>query len=267
MSKLLSHIPALSNVVRRVAVEAGEMVLSEFEEGMMCAFDEKTDGTPVTNADRAAEHFITQALMADFSDIPVIGEEAVSLGHVPDLSKCEYFWLVDPLDGTREFISGGKDFTVNIALMKNGQPYLGVIHAPAYAETYYAHPEGGAMRVNEENGHEKEVRVRKPSRGGLIVITSKNRAHADVDAYLEGHKVEKLVRKGSSLKLCAVASGKADLYPGFGQTCEWDIAAGHAILRAAGGDVVTLEGDSIPYGNRDKKFMNPKFLARSNYIA
>ncbi len=267
MSKILEHPPALCNVVRRVALEAGAMILQEFDEGMMCAFEEKPDGSPVTKADRAAEEYITKALLSDFPDIPVIGEEAVSSGHVPDLLTCEYFWLVDPLDGTREFVSGGRDFTVNIALIKQGKPHMGVIHAPAYAETYFAHPETGAFRVNEDTGHEKDIRARKPSRAGLTIITSKNRAHTEIDEYLQEHKVEKIIRRASSLKLCAIASGKADLYPGFGQTCEWDIAAGHAILHAAGGDIVRLDGGEISYGNADEKFLNPKFLARTNYIA
>lgn len=267
MSKLLDHLPALCNMVRRVAYEAGEITLDYFEEGMVQDSDVKGDGSPVTEADRMAEKHISQILKNEFPDIPVVGEEAVASGEVHDLSGSEYFWLVDPLDGTREFIAGSPEFTVNIALIKNNEPVMGVIHAPARGEMYWAHGEGTAMRWLEESGTEKEIRVRKPSRGGLTVITSKNRTGDVLDEYLAEHKVEKIVRRGSSLKLCAVASGKADLYPGLWQTCEWDTAAGQAILCAAGGEVVTLDGVPLRYGAGNAKFMNPSFVARSKYLS
>ena len=266
MSKLLTHLPALTNIIRRIAVEAGQKTLDHFEEGMHVSSDTKDDGTPVTLADREAEQYIVDELRAEFPNIPIVGEEGIADGIIPDLTGHEYFWLVDPLDGTREFITGSPDFTVNIALIKNNAPILGVIHAPAHDETFMAYAEGAAIRINEETGQEKEIRVRKPSRNGLTVITSKNRGGEEIDRYLEEHKVEKIIRKGSSLKICAVASGKADLYPGFGQTCEWDIAAGHVILQSAGGDIVTMEGAPLIYGNSQQKFMNPKFLARTNYL-
>lgn len=267
MSKLLTHLPALCNAVRRMAVEAGEMTLDYFDEGAAYKPDIKADGSPVTEADRKAEEYIIKELKDLFPDMPVVGEESVSQGAVHDLSGQEYFWLVDPLDGTREFIAGSPDFTVNIALIKNNVPVLGVIYAPALGELFSACGEGTAMRWTQESGNEKSIKVRKPSRGGLVVITSKNRSGEQVDQYLEEQKVEKIIRKGSSLKLCAVASGKADLYPGFGETCEWDIAAGQAILMSAGGEVVTLDGTPLTYGDKDGHFLNPKFLARSNYLA
>lgn len=267
MSKLLSHLPALCNMVRRVAHEAGEITLGHFEEGMMLSSETKGDGSPVTEADRAAEAHITKAFQEDFPDIPVVGEEAVAAGAIHDLSSSEYFWLVDPLDGTREFIAGSPEFTVNIALIKNNEPILGVIYAPAKGEMYAAHGEGTAVRWVEETGSEKEIRVRKPSRGGLVVMASKNRAGEALDNYLAEQKVEKIIRRGSSLKLCAVASGKADIYPGLWETCEWDTAAGHAILSAAGGEVVTLDGTPLRYGLQSPHFINPSFIARSKYLA
>jgi len=267
MSKLLSHLPALCNVVRRIALEAGNITLEHFDEGVIGTHDLKPDGSPVTEADKRAERFIVDALRADISDsIPIVGEEEFSAGEIPDLKGQEYFWLVDPLDGTREFIEGSPDFTVNIALIKNHVPMLGVIYAPARGEMFSAYGEGTAVRWTEENEHEKEIRVRRPGKGGLIVITSKNREHAAIDQYLEEQKVEKIIRKGSSLKICAVACGKADLYPGFGQTCEWDTAAGQAILESAGGQIVTMEGLPLRYGTRED-FINPRFLARSSYLA
>lgn len=267
MSKLLSHLPALCNLIRRVAHEAGEITLDYFDEGMMLSADTKGDGSPVTEADRKAEEHISKALKEEFPDIPVVGEEAVAQGEVHDLSSHEYFWLVDPVDGTREFIGGSPDFTVNIALIKNNEPILGVIYAPARGEMYSAHGEGTATRWISETGTEKEIRVRKPSKGGLVVMASKNRAGDALDHYLAEHKVEKIVRRGSSLKICAVASGKADIYPGLWETCEWDTGAGHAILDAAGGEIVTLDGAALRYGLKAPHFINPSFVARSKYLA
>ena len=267
MSKLLAHLPALCNVVRRVAVEAGEITLDYFDEGMRLPSDLKADGSPVTEADRRAEEYIAKALKDSIAGIPVVGEESVAQGEAYDLSGEEYFWLVDPLDGTREFVAGSPEFTVNIALVKNGVPVLGVIYAPAKGEMFSSCGEGTAVRWLEETGNEKPIRVRRPSRNGLIVIASKNRAGAELDKFLEEQKVEKVIRRGSSLKICAVASGKADIYPGFGQTCEWDTAAGQAILTAAGGEIVSMDGRPLIYGGRDKNFYNPPFLARSSYLA
>lgn len=263
----MSHPPALCNVMKRIAMEAGEITLNHFDEGVGIFSESKDDGSPVTIADRTAEDHIIKELKNYFPDIPVVGEEMVSSGLIPDLNMAEYFWLVDPLDGTKEFITGSPDFTVNIALIKNSQPYLGVIYAPAHGQLFATDGEGAAIKWNEDTDTQKTIRVKKPSRNGLTVITSKNRASDEIEKYLEEYKVEKIIRKGSSLKICAVASGKADLYPGFGQTCEWDIAAGHAILMAAGGDIVALDGTPLTYGAATNKFMNPKFLARSNFSA
>ncbi len=267
MSKLFGHLPALCNMVRRVAHEAGQITLDYFDEGMMLSSDSKEDGSPVTEADRMAERHIAKILKEEFPDIAVVGEEAVAQGEIHDLAAAEYFWLVDPLDGTREFIAGSPEFTVNIALVKNSEPVLGVIYAPAKGEMYWAHGEGTAMRWLEDTDKEKEIRVRKPLRAGLTVMASKNRAGEALDQYLAEHKVEKIVRRGSSLKICAVASGKADIYPGLWQTCEWDTAAGQAILCAAGGEVVTLDGAPLRYGLGSARFLNPSFIARSKYLS
>lgn len=266
MSKLLSHLPALCNVVRRIAREAGDITMDHFHEGFTVTADAKTDGSPVTEADRAAERHIIGALEDAVPGIPVIGEEAVSMGHIPDLTGCEYFWLVDPLDGTKAYAAGEKDFTVNIALIKLGVPILGAIYAPAYGELYAAHDGGPAIRALDETDREKEIRVRNPDKGGLIVMASKGRSYAETDAFLEEHKVKKIERRSSSLKLCIIAAGKADIYPGLAQTCEWDTAAGQAILTVAGGEIVTLDGTPLTYGHADRKFINPSFIARSNHL-
>lgn len=267
MSKLLSHLPALCNVVRRIAFDTGELALDYFDEGAAFSPEYKADGSPVTEADRKCEKFIEDALASTLPGIPVIGEEAVSSGKVADITGCEYFWLVDPLDGTRDFITGSPDFTVNIALIKNGSPVLGVIYAPAHGEMYAAHGEGTAVRWLQETDNEKTIRVRKPQRSGLTVVTSKNRGIEEINRYLEQHKVSKIVRRASSLKICAIASGKADLYPGLSQTCEWDTAAGQAILEAAGGEIVALDGKPLVYGQGRKDFVNPSFVARSRFLS
>lgn len=266
MSKLLFHLPALCNIIKRIAIDAGEITLDYFDEGVRITHDDKKDGSPVTDADRRAEEFIAKALKEHMPDIPVVGEEAIAQGEIHDLSNHEYFWLVDPLDGTKEFIEGSVDFTVNIALIKNHVPILGIIYAPARGEMFSAYGEGTAMRWTEEGDKEKPISVRKPTRHGLVVVTSRNRGHEQITKYLEEQKVEKIIRRGSSLKICAVASGKADLYPGFGQTCEWDTAAGQAILTSAGGEIVTLEGVPLTYGDKEG-YLNPSFLARSKYLA
>lgn len=267
MSKLLTHLPALVNVVRRVAMEAGEITLDYFAEGMVIGADIKGDGSPVTDADRRAEEYIAKELKDAISTIPVIGEESFAAGDIPDLSGEEYFWLVDPLDGTREFITGSPDYTVNIALIKNSKPILGVIFAPARGELFSGYGEGTATRWIEETNNEKSIRVRMPPRGGLTVMASKTRSKEELDKFLEEHKVEKILRKGSSLKICAIAQGKADLYPGLSQTCEWDTAAGQAILESAGGEIVSLEGEPLTYGNKSGNFKNPRFLAQAKTTA
>ncbi len=268
MSKLLSHLPALCNTVKRVALEAGEITLDYFDEGAMIATDIKGDGSPVTEADRKAEAFIIKSLQNTLPDIPVVAEEIVAGGQTYDLSAQEYFWLVDPLDGTREFASGSPDYTVNIALIKNNEPILGVIYAPAHGEMFAAAGEGTATRWLEESGNEKPIHVRAPSRKGVILMSSKNRSHAETDKFAQDYKVEKIIRRGSSLKFCAIAMGKADIYPGFGPTCEWDTAAGQAILLAAGGDVVDFEGNPLRYGTgTDARFYNPPFIARSHHFS
>lgn len=260
--KILSHPAALCNMARRIAVEAGHLTLEHFDESGFSGADTKGDGSPVTVADREAEDLIERKLKEILPDVPIIGEEAAEAGKLPDLTGADYFWLVDPLDGTKEFISGSGDYTVNIALVHRGAPVLGVVYAPAKGELYAGHAEGSAVRWLEDTNAEKAIHVRRPPKEGLTVVASRN--HGDggkLDAFLDGHKVEKLIKRGSSLKICAVAAGKADLYPRFGPTCEWDTAAGDAILRAAGGLLTTTDGQPFTYGHAGRKFLNPEFIA------
>ena len=262
--KLLAHPGALCNIVRRIALEAGEITLRYFDDIDGASLEAKDDGSPVSLADREAEEHIQKALADLTPNIPMIGEESVALGTAPDLNACEYFWLVDPLDGTKEFISGGDDFTVNIALIKNGAPILGVVYAPARGDLYAGHEPGSALRWREDTGAEKSIRVRTPPAKGLTVVASARHGNNEVlDKFLDQFKIEKVIKRGSSLKICTIAEGKADLYPRFGPTCEWDTAAGHAVLNAAGGFLTDTEGAVLRYGGRCEKFLNPEFIASS----
>ena len=216
----------------------------------------KSDASPVTEADERAEAVILSALAELTPDIPVISEEAAAAGVIPEVA--DRFWLVDPLDGTKEFINRNGEFTVNIALIDNHCPLLGVVLAPALNRLFAGHVGVGAFV--EEGGRRRPVACRAVPAEGLTVVAS--RLHGDADTlekFLAGRKIAKLTNAGSSLKLCLVASGEADLYPRFGRTMEWDIAAGHAVLAAAGGHVKTLDGEPLRY--RKPGLDNPHFVA------
>lgn len=254
-------------MVRRIALEAGELTLEYFDEGGYQGADVKGDGSPVTLADQKAEDFIEKALRDILPGVPIIGEEAVAAGQRPDLSNAAYFWLVDPLDGTKEFISGSGDYTVNIALIHKGVPVLGVVYAPVPGELYAAYGDGTAIRWMEDTGKEKQISVRPPPKEGLVIVSSKSHGSGEkLDKFLSGYKVRKVIKRGSSLKICAVAAGKADMYPRFGPTCEWDTAAGHAVLLGAGGKMTDIKGRPLAYGGADPKFLNPEFIAKSGYL-
>lgn len=266
-SRILSHRPALCNMVRRVAEEAGELVLRYYDGVGDLSADMKADGSPVTIADREAEKLIAERLAAIAPDVPFIGEEAVSDGHRVEFDPQGYFWLVDPLDGTREFMRGGVDFTVNIGLIYRGEPVLGVIYAPERGELYagFTNEDGSrrAFRFFEDSETEKDIRVRKPPMDGMVVLaSSQHKADSAMIQFLDEYKIAKIIKRASSIKLCAVASGRADMYVRFGLTCEWDTAAGDAILRAAGGMVKMLDGQGMVYGlSAENGFLNPHFVA------
>ena len=238
-----------------VAREAGRVILdiyaTDFE------IRGKDDASPVTEADERAEAVILQALQSIAADIPIVAEEAVAAGHTPEVGDC--FWLVDPLDGTREFISRNGEFTVNIALIEGGEPTLGVVLAPALDRLFAGASGIGAFL--EEGGQRRAINVRQSPAEGLTVVAS--RSHGDPEAlkdFLQGRSIAALRNAGSSLKLCLVAAGEADLYPRLGRTMEWDIAAGHAVLAAAGGAVHAIDGQPLRYGKPG--FDNPHFVAR-----
>ncbi|MDD5177644.1 MAG: 3'(2'),5'-bisphosphate nucleotidase CysQ [Sterolibacterium sp.] len=216
----------------------------------------KSDASPVTAADEHAEAVILPELVRLTPTIPVVSEEEASTGRIPAVA--DRFWLVDPLDGTKEFINRNGEFTVNIALIENGRPVLGVVFAPVLARLFAGAEGLGAFL--EEKGQRRAIACRVEPAAGLTVVASRSHGDADtLDKFLAGRKVASRTSAGSSLKLCLVAAGEADLYPRLGRTMEWDIAAGDAVLRAAGGMVRTLAGVPLTYGKPD--FANPHFAA------
>jgi 3'(2'), 5'-bisphosphate nucleotidase len=218
----------------------------------------------VTLADQEAEKLIEKALKDITPDVTIVGEEAAADGYRPDLSSEDYFWLVDPLDGTKEFISGSGDYTVNIGLIHKNEPVLGVVYAPVHGELYAACGAGTAIKWNEDTETEKSIHVRNAPNKGLTIVSSKSFGSGDkLEKFLQNYKIEKSIKRGSSLKICSVAAGKADMYPRFGPTCEWDTAAAHAVIRGAGGFLSDIQGNELTYGGRDPKFLNPEFIARS----
>ncbi|GAB1391895.1 3'(2'),5'-bisphosphate nucleotidase CysQ [Rhodocyclaceae bacterium] len=221
------------------------------------AVAEKGDGSPVTLADERAEALIVARLAAVAPGIPVVAEEAAAAGK--NTTAGELFWLVDPLDGTKEFINRNGEFTINIALVSRGIPIAGVVSAPALGKIFAGAAGTGAFIEDARGRHPIACRV--PPAEGLTVVSS--RSHGDagkLEEFLSGRKVASNVGAGSSLKFCLVATGEADLYPRFGRTMEWDTAAGHAVLLAAGGTVSDLAGAPLSYGKPG--FENPHFIAR-----
>lgn len=243
-------LPALIDIVR----EAGAATLRFYGTAEAAA---KADGSPVTAADEAAEAIILPRLRALTPDIPVVSEEEASKGLTPEVTGTS-FWLVDPLDGTKEFLSGNGEFTVNIALIENGAPVLGVVGVPARGDIFAGSVPGHAVLLR--NGAERPIAARAPAPDGLVVVGS--RSHGDaaaMESFLAGRTVKEFRPAGSSLKLCLIAEGEADLYPRLGTTMEWDIAAGHAVLAAAGGTVTMLDGAPFTYGKPE--YRNPHFVA------
>ena len=242
--------------IERIARDAGALILEVYATDF--AVRGKGDQSPVTEADERAEALIVPALRAFAPELPIVAEEAVAGGDVPEPGRT--FWLVDPLDGTKEFIGRNGEFTVNIALVHDGEPVLGVVYAPALGRLFAGARGAGAWL--EDAAGRRAIRCRAVPDAGLTVVAS--RSHGDaaaLDAFLAGRRVAALASAGSSLKLCLVAAGEADLYPRLGRTMEWDIAAGHAVLAAAGGAVRDLAGQPLRYGKPG--FDNPHFAASS----
>jgi 3'(2'), 5'-bisphosphate nucleotidase len=223
----------------------------------------KADASPVTVADETAEKIILADLEAIAPDIPVVAEEAVAAGRVPVIA--ERFFLVDPLDGTKEFVARRDEFTVNVALIENGEPVLGVVFAPARRELFWGDVRAGkAGHIDADPDGTmpslgNAITARKPPPQGLVAVASRSHRSPETDTFLTNYPITDFRSIGSSLKFCVVAQGQADIYPRIGTTMEWDTAAGQAVLTAAGGRVTTLEGEPFRYGKPG--FKNGNFVA------
>jgi 3'(2'), 5'-bisphosphate nucleotidase len=245
---------ALTEQLVAIARPAGNAIMDVYSK--MPEAHVKLDGSPVTEADRAAEKIILAGLADCAPDIPVVSEESEESHR---MQAPERFFLVDPLDGTKEFLrrDGKGSFTVNIALIENGIPVLGVVYAPALDRLFAGALVDGASET--EHGHVRPISVRPEPASGTVAVASLSHRDEQTDRWLKERMIEQTVSIGSSLKFCLVACGEADVYPRFGPTMEWDTAAGHAVLLAAGGQVTTPEGKPFVYGKPD--FRNGPFIA------
>jgi len=243
------------DVALRAAIAGGEAAMRVYADPFEVT--QKTDATPVTDADLASERVIVAMLTAAFPDIPVVSEETVPEAGFE--SPAARFWLVDPLDGTREFVARNGEFAVLIALVEDTRPVLGVVHGPAVGLTYTAQGAGTAMR-RREGGVFEPIRARAPAPNGVVVVHSRSHENSRrLAEYFQNRPVIERMKCGSALKFGMLAAGEADFYPRFGTTMEWDTAAGQAVLEAAGGQVFDLSGAPLQYGKPGLK--NDGFLA------
>lgn len=266
-SFLESAHPCL-DVMIDAALAAGAKAAEIYETDFETA--EKGDGSAVTEADKAGEAIILEALAQAFPDIPVLAEEAASEGEIPVLG--DKFFLVDPLDGTREFVNRTGEFTVNIALIENGAPVCGVVYAPGCNKLYCGEVGRGAGLQLVPPGTDRQaadtmraIAVRSASGDNLIAVASRSHRSVETEEYLKKIGAADFTPAGSSLKFCLIAEGLADVYPRLGRTMEWDTGAAQAVLEAAGGSVHVLEGgvegEALRYKKVERGFDNPYFVA------
>lgn len=250
----------IETVFRVLALAAGDAIMDIYRRP---DFDirTKSDDSPVTEADETADRLISDGLAAAFPGILLVTEEQAGTHS----QQADRFIIVDPLDGTKEFVKRRGDFTVNIALVENGIPVRGVVYAPAKERMFYTRADGASVEetgpfVPEAAGAQTPLSVSKPDNSGLIVVASKSHRDAATDDYISQYRVADMTGAGSSLKFCLVAGGEADLYPRLGRTMEWDTAAGHAVLTGAGGRVVRFD-DLTPLTYGKPHYENPFFIA------
>lgn len=243
----------------KIAVEAARVILPLWRTGL--AVHTKTDRSPVTEADRLAEVLILERLSQAFPNVPVISEEDASEFGTPEAIASRFF-LVDPLDGTKAFVRGDPNFTVNIALIEDGRPVAGAVAAPPTGEVWYTQ-QGEALKRGFDDLDGLPVHVRPwPGKPAALALISHTMSSDTLDALKRDYRFERSQPLDSSIKLCRIAEGAADIYPRHGPTMEWDIAAGHAVLEAAGGRLTTLDGRPFDYGKAGDGFRNGWFVAR-----
>jgi 3'(2'), 5'-bisphosphate nucleotidase len=255
---LPSHIFELS----RLAAEAGRLIVGLSAGGI--ELNTKADLSPVTNADVRAEEMLLAGLARIFPGVPVLAEESTSAGRVPEIGS--EFLVIDPLDGTKEFVSGRPEYTVNIGLVSAGRPVLGILHAPALGRTYWGEVGRGAARAlhnkGEVPGEDAFAPIStRPAATPPVALTSRGHTDADTEAFLDKIGAEDRQRLGSALKFALLAEGRADVYARFVGTMEWDTGAGEALLVAAGGGILTPEGGPLAYGKTETGFLNGPFIA------
>lgn len=249
----------------QIAWDAGGIVMKHYA-NVDIEHTRKEDRSPCTAADLEAEALILSCLSDIAPGVAVIAEEECAAGRVQKIGH--RFFLVDPLDGTKEFLSRNGEFTVNIAEIENGAPVRGVVFAPAKERLFFGETATGAFEIRTSNdaapdfSEARAIHVRSPAPDGLVAVASRSHRDSKTDEYLAHYPVKEFVTAGSSLKFCLVAAGEADIYPRHGRTMEWDTAAGHAVLLAAGGSMTTIDGRPFVYGKVEESFANPFFVAR-----
>ncbi|MFN4100518.1 MAG: 3'(2'),5'-bisphosphate nucleotidase CysQ [Pararhodobacter sp.] len=251
----------IESAFRTIALKAGAVIMEVYARPDFEA-RAKSDNSPVTEADEAADALIRTELARDFPEIPVVTEELAESHSI----QADRFIIVDPLDGTKEFVQRRGDFTVNIALVENGVPVRGVVYAPAQNRLFYTRADGSAVEeqgpFGDTPGALTTLTVSKPDNDALMVVASKSHRDAATDDYINRYAVKDMKSAGSSLKFCLVATGEADFYPRLGRTMEWDTAAGHAVVLGAGGQVLRHD-DHTPLVYGKKGYENPFFLVLS----
>lgn len=245
------------NKINGIALAAGRKVMSIYERD----FDikEKSDSSPLTEADLASHHCIVDSLSSLTPDLPILSEESADIPW-SERSQWKAYWLIDPLDGTKEFIKRNGEFTINIALISNGEPVFGSVYAPVLDELYYG---GGAIGAWKHKASEKQpISIAEVSQSPVRVVGSRSHQSDEMQEYLKKFDDYELVPMGSSLKICLVAEGKADIYPRLGPTSEWDTAAAHAVLKAAGGSCIMYDNEHELIYNSKESLLNPYFIAQ-----
>ena len=255
----------ICEIFRSLALTSGEVIMDVYNSSSFEVLL-KSDDSPVTIADKKADEVISKGLKKYFPEVPIVTEEQVK---THDLSA-PVFFIVDPLDGTKEFIKRKGDFTVNIALVSNGEPIRGIVYAPARQRLFYTDENGEAVEEMayfsvSKIGLVKKIKTAFSDNTALKVVASKSHRDEKTDEYISKYRCKELISAGSSLKFCLIASGEADLYPRFGPTMEWDTAAGHAILSAAGGTVLQAK-DKQPLKYGKPYYRNPFFIASSKKV-
>ncbi len=256
----------LAESIIPVAQRAGAAILDIYRADPNTRY--KADKSPVTDADHAAEDIILESLSKLFPDIPVIAEESLAAGRIPDVQTC--YFLVDPLDGTKEFLKKNGEFTVNIALIDARKPVFGLVYAPDKADCYVTLGRNHAARFrllpdpnpsSDQRFDFQKLTGEATEQRPMTAVVSRSHLTPETESFLKELGDPQRTFMGSSLKFCVIARGEADVYPRFGRTCEWDTAAAHAVLDAAGGCLLTGDGKPFLYGKKEAKFLNPSFVA------